>query len=93
MAIGAVVGAVVLSALLYLIWRWRRQSPKGMPLNSQRNSHQGRERLARFSHANPLLRGKQPPKPPSGSPPKHAMLSFEEMHSPLKVGRGGKAGT
>ena len=61
MAIGAVVGAAVLSALLYLIWRRIRQSPKGRPLKPQRNNRQGRERQARFSHANPLLRGKQPP--------------------------------
>ena len=74
MAIGAVVGAAVLSALLYLLWRRGRQRPKGRPLIAQR-----KERLARFSYSNPLLRGKQLPKPPKGSPPMHSKLSFEEF--------------
>ena len=74
MAIGAVVGAAVLSALLYLLWRRGRQRPKGRPLFAQR-----KERLARFSSTNPLLRGKQLPKPPTGSPPRHARLSFEKF--------------
>ena len=75
MTIGAVVGAAVLSALLYLLWRRGRQRPMGRPLIAQR-----KERLARFSYSNPLLRGKQPPKPPKGSPPLHYKLSFLEFH-------------
>ena len=55
MAIGAVVGTVALSAVLYLIWRRKGNSPKGRPLKTQRNSRQGGER-PRVSHANPLLR-------------------------------------
>jgi hypothetical protein len=95
MAIGAVVGAAVLSALLYLLWRRKRQRPKGRLLIAQRKE----ERLARFSYSNPLLRGKQLPKPPKGSAPMHAKLSFEEFQrklpgtdiaNPLVKGRKGQ---
>jgi len=71
--LGAVL-SVVLSALPYLVWQHRRrQRPKRGPFFAQR-----KERRARFSNTNPL-RGKQLPKPPKGSPPMHARLSFEKF--------------